>query len=445
MNKQRFERGQTLVLIILAIVGMFGFSALAVDMGRVFSERRRAQNAADSAAYAAALAASESQDYVTAALNQTSLNDFTDPDPDENAGQVVDVQVYNPPISGPYADSSRPDYLEYFQVMITAKVNPIFAQFVYNGGLGYTVEAVAHSIPIHSLFAGDAMVATNQTACKGVWFQGAGLTDIYGGNIFSNSSADGHPSSCHSGVQNGSGGIQVNNGSIETVGTFSYNPSDVYADYGINRTEKKDVPTIPLPDCSGLPHQTYHALSGGDPGPNILQPGIYSGGIKVNGGENVQLVSGLYCLEDDMTMLGGSIRDVLNSATGTTGVLIYMKDGSFNIGGNVVTHLNRMNDLKGAVGNPNYQWGGMLLYMPTSNDGEVHIGGGGASTYTGTIYAPGEPHSGYRCTIEGNGTSVGLNSNVICDTIYVTGSAKLEIHYKEEANFRLAPMIELAQ
>ena len=56
MKPRLQERGQALILIALAAVGLFGFSALAIDGSRVFSDRRHAQNAADTAALAAALA-----------------------------------------------------------------------------------------------------------------------------------------------------------------------------------------------------------------------------------------------------------------------------------------------------------------------------------------------------------------------------------------------------
>ena len=56
MKPRLQERGQALIMIALAVVGMFGFSALAIDGSRVFSDRRHAQNAADTAALAAALA-----------------------------------------------------------------------------------------------------------------------------------------------------------------------------------------------------------------------------------------------------------------------------------------------------------------------------------------------------------------------------------------------------
>ena len=53
----RKEHGQILVLIILAIVGMFGFAALAIDGGMTYFDRRNAQSAADAASLAGALSA----------------------------------------------------------------------------------------------------------------------------------------------------------------------------------------------------------------------------------------------------------------------------------------------------------------------------------------------------------------------------------------------------
>ena len=41
------QRGQTLVMMALMLVGLVAFLALVVDLGNVFAQRRRIQNAAD--------------------------------------------------------------------------------------------------------------------------------------------------------------------------------------------------------------------------------------------------------------------------------------------------------------------------------------------------------------------------------------------------------------
>lgn len=69
----RSERGITLVLFALAIVVVLGMVAVGVDGGRLFDERRQAQNAADHAAVAAAYAACASSSSDPAVLLATAV------------------------------------------------------------------------------------------------------------------------------------------------------------------------------------------------------------------------------------------------------------------------------------------------------------------------------------------------------------------------------------
>src|SRR5574341_2500766 len=55
-SNKLLERGQALIVIALAAVVIFGFAALAIDGTAMFADRRHAQNSADTAALAAALA-----------------------------------------------------------------------------------------------------------------------------------------------------------------------------------------------------------------------------------------------------------------------------------------------------------------------------------------------------------------------------------------------------
>src|ERR1043166_5278919 len=69
-------RGQALVLITLAAVGLFAFAALAIDGSAVYSDRRHAQNAADTAALAGALAKINSQDWTAAGQARATSNGY---------------------------------------------------------------------------------------------------------------------------------------------------------------------------------------------------------------------------------------------------------------------------------------------------------------------------------------------------------------------------------
>jgi len=63
MNNQYTQKGQVLVLFVLGLVGLLALTALAIDGGNAFSDRRNAQNAVDNASYAAALAWVKVQSY----------------------------------------------------------------------------------------------------------------------------------------------------------------------------------------------------------------------------------------------------------------------------------------------------------------------------------------------------------------------------------------------
>src|SRR5918992_4744856 len=64
----RSERGISFVIFALAIVVLLGMVAVGIDGGRLYDERRQAQNAADHAALAGALAACTSTSTQSAVL-----------------------------------------------------------------------------------------------------------------------------------------------------------------------------------------------------------------------------------------------------------------------------------------------------------------------------------------------------------------------------------------
>src|SRR5512132_2846352 len=112
------EKGQALILIALAAIGLFAFSALAIDGSRVFSDRRHAQNAADTAALAAALSKIRADPpstgdavAVTAGLSRAESNGYN------NTNSVVEVHNcsesgLNPPCSGIPADADPSEYIQ---------------------------------------------------------------------------------------------------------------------------------------------------------------------------------------------------------------------------------------------------------------------------------------------------------------------------------------------
>src|SRR5512139_3941755 len=97
------ERGQALILIAFAAIALFAITGLAIDGSHKYSDRRHAQNAADTAAMAAALAKARSDPHWDLEGLDRALANGYDDDHVSN-----DVEIYNPPISGIYASTNDP-------------------------------------------------------------------------------------------------------------------------------------------------------------------------------------------------------------------------------------------------------------------------------------------------------------------------------------------------
>src|SRR6266498_2004423 len=147
------ERGQALILIALAAVGLFAFTSLAIDGSMVFSKKRQAQNAADAAALAGALALvrGDSTNAVDNAYASTVENAFN------NDTINNEVHAYNPPIDGVYAGDDQ-----YVQVKILVHVKTYFTRVIGRNNVDTAVEAIAHAtIPeVTTWHQGDALVST---------------------------------------------------------------------------------------------------------------------------------------------------------------------------------------------------------------------------------------------------------------------------------------------
>jgi len=180
--KAKMEKAQSLLLIAVAMLALLGLTAIAIDGGNVYRDRRQAQNAADNAALDAALAITQNQDWQQAASTRASQNGYL------NDGVRSVVEVYYPPVEGPYAGNT-----EYVQVIITSHVSTYFASIVGVSQLTNRVQAVARARPPQALFNGNAVVGLAPTACKAVEFQGNAQMTITGNGLFVNSNCSCDP------------------------------------------------------------------------------------------------------------------------------------------------------------------------------------------------------------------------------------------------------------
>ncbi|HYH03669.1 MAG TPA: Tad domain-containing protein, partial [Bacillota bacterium] len=216
MEAQRSERGQVLVLILFAIVVIMGFAALAVDGGQIYAERRRAQNAADSAALAAANAFIAKQDTDAAAMAAALTNGFGD-DPNDIKNNIP---VENRKMHVAFEQYAEDDDYEYFKVTVDTTTDSIFSQFITGQSQRQTVEAVARVKKPQSVSAGNVMHATMESG-DGIDFNGAMNVTVKGGHIYSASNAD----------KNGQkGNVVVEGGRVLAVGGVVGHTEKIFSD-----------------------------------------------------------------------------------------------------------------------------------------------------------------------------------------------------------------------
>src|SRR3954451_2935176 len=81
-------RGQVLVIMTLALVGLMGITGVAVDMGYAYTHRREVQNAADAAALAGAIKLGQ---HYNAIRNPSGVLPTPTPSPQTDATILQDV------------------------------------------------------------------------------------------------------------------------------------------------------------------------------------------------------------------------------------------------------------------------------------------------------------------------------------------------------------------
>lgn len=398
-------RGQALVLIALALVGLAGITGLVVDGGNVFLDRRSAQNAADSAALAAAFHRIRGgQDVVSAAMKSAADNGY------DSNGTTNVVEVYSPPASGSHAGD-----LDYIQVIITSHVTTYFARVLGRSSITNVVTATARtkSAENTSLMDGVALVSLAPNSdCnnqKAFWIHGSASLDVSGGGIFVNSSNK----TCAF-LQSGNGTVRVNNGhAISVVGGASIQKPPLI-------TPGVAVGTIPVgfPPPFFLPELNCEQEAAIAEDGTSMTPGSWTEEFPPQG--VTQLEPGLYCLEDGM--------DIKSNLQGKD-VVFKVTTGEVRFDGNSQIVLDAPDSGDNA---------GLLLYMPVDNTSAVTLDGGPGSSIQGTILVPGAP-----IQLKGMNFQGGFQSQIIGYTIDVDSANTIKIIYNEAQNFKALTMPEV--
>ncbi|MGE5643765.1 MAG: Tad domain-containing protein, partial [Byssovorax cruenta] len=178
MKPKLHEKGQALILIAFGAIVLVGFTGLAIDGSRVFSDRRHAQNAADTAALAAALSKIRADPPATgdaiaeaAGLARAASNGY------DNTNSIVEVHNcaesnLNPPCEGLPTGADLAEKEKYLQVVIRLTTYTTFARVLGRTEIPSVVSAIARAEPggpgpVGGGFALSAMSPDDENAVYG--------------------------------------------------------------------------------------------------------------------------------------------------------------------------------------------------------------------------------------------------------------------------------------
>ncbi len=404
MKKQKLsESGQALIIIALAAIVLFGFTALAIDGSAKFSDRRHAQNAADTAVLAGGLAKVKGDNqWKLAALNRAASNGYSN----NLTTNTVTVQACdeNGSNCGPYAGKS-----DYIKVVIVSHVNTYFARIIGINQTHNVVESLAMSKKTYSggpLYSGSSIWSTkssgscNGTPNKSISTFGSGELQLYGGGMGS-AMPDG---SC---IDFSGGNTQIhkedpNCGDLVTAASSIPNANlkslydpDKCSDIVYNASFDQPPADLAI-TCSGNATKSGSSMS----------PGNYTGSFPPSGVTTLQ--AGTYCINGDFTL------NNKQKLTGT-GVTIVMNSGLIKWNGTSEAKLT-------APTSGDYK--GLLIYYPPGNHSNLDLDGSGNVTLTGTVLA-----QNASCFFAGSGEIQKATVQFICYTWQGGGSSNVQIVY----------------
>ncbi len=451
------DRGQVLIIFVFAIVGLIGMTGLAIDGGNVYSDRRHAQNAADTAALAASLTKVREEKDISdhpglhvgwgdcwdvdstpstcgatvllAARDMAAKNGYSGLAQDLNS-----VQVNIPPTEGAYAacDQVAFNCHDYVEVIIDSTVNTFFAKVLGIPQLHNHVQAVAKARykPAGKLYSGSALVALapggDCTSSGEFSMTGNKTVKLVGSGIFINSD-----NACAAFKEEGKTGceqVEFWDDSDPPVKLYPVYVDGQLVDVDVVQgvpgagSKTDSCPSAPVLHTDGQRQQfppdeliqtppiecTQNPVGNGDEGDGYYHahPGHYT---SLPPAKNTFLEPGVYCVD--------SFVKVNNPQSHLIGqdVLIYIKSGGrFSFEGGVTS-------LSASTTDP---YKGILIYVvpnySLTSPLNCKIVGSAGSQFTGVIWAP-------YCDVEVGGGSdpFGLNAQIIAYRIKLTGTSDL--------------------
>ncbi len=411
------EKGQAIIIIVFAIIGLFGAAALAIDGGRAYVEKGRVQSAADAAALSGALARVEQKPWREYALAAALANGY------DNNGETNIVELNTPPVDGPNAKNP-----EFIQVIVTSKIPTFFGGIIGIPEIIVSSRAVSQTKPavFGQMFDGYAVVSLAPTSScadeqkRSFWIHGEATISLTGGGVFVNSN---NPDCAL--IQQGSGSIRiVDDSPLSIVGGASIQKPQLLTPF--------PPQTGAVPFSYPPPFQMPKAgcgskiaeVSGGQIDLDgklinaVLSPGNWDEDFPPAGVNFLE--SGVYCI-------GGNV--LVETSLSGQGVVLVIEQGSARFSSAAEIQLSAPKS---------GQLAGLLIYMPQTNRNILGLNGNINSDYQGTILAPGAD-----IHLNGLKSKVGYHSQIVGYYVNVDGQDNIQIVYRDEQNFDAYKMPEV--
>jgi hypothetical protein len=424
------RRGAVAAQVAVSLLAIMGVGAIALEGGIMQSERRRAQAVADTAALAAAAqlfkkwdmsnnssSSSNGHDDGTAsasALAIANANGYTSSNSAITPNTPSQHGIWIPPVTGPYA--GKPGYVEvvvqynqrrYLSAIFGSGTIPIRARAVARGYIG----AFDTSILILNPTKNPSLTTNGNVS---VTASGKIVVDSSAGKAANITGNSGSIVGSEIDVVGGLSG-KTNNFNAPTAGSTS----DVFSNNSNNYVDDPLGPNgtnLPAPSLSGLPTRgagpnAYNAAQN-----EVLQPGIYAGGISVTQA-GVQMASGTYVIEGKTGFSVSTGKATVTSQAG--GVLIYLTEDSK---GNYAPLSFQANTAVALAPMTTGTYAGITIFQDRNAPVGTSLSfqGGTGTNITGLVYAP-------NGAVTLSGGNVLQGNNFIVNTMTLSGNNTLNI------------------
>jgi hypothetical protein len=451
-ERKPLESGQAIVLLVISLVVLLGFTALAIDGGMVYSDRRHAQNAADTASLAGAgqvAARLESAKLSSANWNCTDVYTAID-------NYAIGAAIYRAKTNGYDVEEGIIDgngveitcdqsgkFVD-VRTAILAETRTSFAHLFISSPLRNQVEAIARVKASEAFGGGNALLALNTDAClgtqNGLVFSGRAEITLTGGDAYTNCCLLGNGNRFV--VTTTDGGAVYYYDDEGTVCDPSGTMTNVASPVGPQSGDEVFTKIDPWePECGGPGTITTAGRT------TTYTQGTYTRITQSSNLDSLIMEPGLYCLTgspDAFKISGGNLR--------AEGVTLYVTQGNVSITGGGEVYMaapctsgdsdnGRCNDDdEDGDTYPDPALAFFLIYMAEGNTSTVNIEGNATSYFEGTIYSPDG-----KVFLAGTSDTTTFKTQVVAKDIEVTGSGEVNINFDDSQVMYLGSRLDNLQ